>query len=57
MQDICIRACLQACRTSVKEGVGFSYPTNGIRVSVNVYTSKEEIDRFCDAEEATISRA
>ncbi|MFI5092466.1 MAG: aminotransferase class V-fold PLP-dependent enzyme [Candidatus Acidiferrum sp.] len=30
---------------------------NGIRVSSNVYTSTEEIDRFCDAVEAIVSHA
>jgi isopenicillin-N epimerase len=30
---------------------------NGIRVSANVYTSTAEIDRFCDAVEATVPRA
>jgi isopenicillin-N epimerase len=30
---------------------------NGIRVSANVYTSIAEIDRFCDAVEATVPRA
>jgi len=29
----------------------------GIRVSSNVYTSTAEIDRFCDAVEATVPRA
>jgi selenocysteine lyase/cysteine desulfurase len=30
---------------------------NGIRVSPNVYTSTEEIDRFCEAVEAVVPRA
>src|SRR5277367_5671437 len=30
---------------------------NGIRVSANVYTSTAEIDRFCEAVEATVPRA
>jgi isopenicillin-N epimerase len=30
---------------------------SGIRVSANVYTSATEIDRFCDAVEATVPRA
>ncbi len=30
---------------------------NGIRVSANVYTSTAEIDRFCDAVEAVVTRA